>query len=266
MIFRKPFLFAFAITLGIFGATAAIAWTGPSASPPSGNASAPLNTSATGQVKAGGLQLNTGGAATGLIVGGATQLDALTVSNRLTVSEAGGAYTYITLRDDESPNGVKYLHANSNVMGFLNGSGSWMSYWDNSGNQHNQGSITAQNTLDAKGPSNNWAGIFRPAGPYGLVVTSNNYGCYSYLAYSSYGLQTNCGVYASDVYVSASGMWMSTLVANNPRNGGQYWYGSYSYIPNPVTGGYSCPSGFSAYGPYTIDLSDGHFSYTYICR
>ena len=266
MTFRKPFLFAFAVTLGIFGATAAIAWTGPSASPPSGNASAPLNTSATGQVKVGGLQLNTGGAATGLIVGGATQLNGLVTANGgITVGNAGGAYSYVNLLDDESSVGPKAIHANSNVAGFLNGSGNWMVYWDNAGNQNNQGAITAQKWIDAKGPVDNWAGIFRPAGPYGLVVTANNSGCYSYVAYSSYGLQTNCGVYASDVYVAASGMWMSTLTSNNPRNGGQYWYGAYSYIPNPATGGYSCPSGFSAYGPYTIDMSDGHFSYTYVC-
>lgn len=68
MIPRKLFLISFAITLGFFGATAALAWTGPAASPPGSNATAPLNASGTGQVKQGGLELNTGGAATGLSV------------------------------------------------------------------------------------------------------------------------------------------------------------------------------------------------------
>ncbi len=43
-------------------------WVAPTLSPPSGNASVPLNLSNTGQTKLGGLTLNTGGAAYGLIV------------------------------------------------------------------------------------------------------------------------------------------------------------------------------------------------------
>ena len=46
----------------------AFAWTEPSTVPPAGNAAAPLNVSSQGQSKAGGLILNTGGAAIGLIV------------------------------------------------------------------------------------------------------------------------------------------------------------------------------------------------------
>lgn len=53
------------------------------------------------------------------------------------------AYTYIVLRDDESPNGVKYIHANSNNIGFLSGAGSWLSRWDDTGKQFNTSSITA---------------------------------------------------------------------------------------------------------------------------
>jgi hypothetical protein len=45
-----------------------LAWTSPTASPPGSNVPAPLNTGSTGQSKSGGLILNTGGAATGLIV------------------------------------------------------------------------------------------------------------------------------------------------------------------------------------------------------
>lgn len=51
-------------------ASTALAWTGPSGPPPSGNAAAPLNTSSTGQIKDGGLTLNYTGTGTsnGLIV------------------------------------------------------------------------------------------------------------------------------------------------------------------------------------------------------
>lgn len=44
-----------------------LAWTEPTVAPPSGNVATPLNVGATGQTKIGGLILNTGGAATGLI-------------------------------------------------------------------------------------------------------------------------------------------------------------------------------------------------------
>lgn len=45
-----------------------LAWTEPTAPPPQNNVWAPLNVSSIGQSKAGGLIINTGGAATGLIV------------------------------------------------------------------------------------------------------------------------------------------------------------------------------------------------------
>ena len=44
------------------------AWTEPGATPPGSNVAPPLNVSGTGQSKAGGLIINTGGAANGLIV------------------------------------------------------------------------------------------------------------------------------------------------------------------------------------------------------
>jgi len=44
------------------------AWTEPTVAPPGGNIGAPINTSNIGQSKSGGLVINTGGAANGLIV------------------------------------------------------------------------------------------------------------------------------------------------------------------------------------------------------
>src|SRR6266404_5922208 len=52
---RKPFLFSFAVTLGFLAATGVLAWTGPSATPPGSNASAPLNVSGAAQIKSGTL-------------------------------------------------------------------------------------------------------------------------------------------------------------------------------------------------------------------
>ena len=54
--------------------------------------------------------------------------------NGLIVSNAGGAYSYINMADDESPNGWKYVHANSNNIGFLSGQGGWIFRVDNAGN------------------------------------------------------------------------------------------------------------------------------------
>jgi hypothetical protein len=61
---RKPFLITFAVTLGLLAATGVLAWTGPSASPPSGNASAPVNISATAQIKNGAFTATSLGAPT----------------------------------------------------------------------------------------------------------------------------------------------------------------------------------------------------------
>lgn len=82
---------------------------------------------------------------------GSSNVSGLTVTSRLTVSEAGGAYTYLVLKDDESPNGVKYIHANSNVVGFLSGTGGWLTYWDNVGNMQNYGTINSVGNITAPG-------------------------------------------------------------------------------------------------------------------
>lgn len=46
------------VALLLFGAFVALAWTGPSSSPPNGNVSAPINVGSTNQVKNGGLSVN----------------------------------------------------------------------------------------------------------------------------------------------------------------------------------------------------------------
>lgn len=46
---------------------------------------------------------------------------------------------------DESTSGPKSLHANSNVIGLLNGGGSWLSYWDNGGTQYQTGNTNYGN-------------------------------------------------------------------------------------------------------------------------
>lgn len=114
---------------GVFMATGVqyvLAWTGPTAAPPNNNVAAPINVSATAQTKAGSFTAS-----------------GITSTNGLTTGNAGGAYSYITMLDDESPNGVKYIHANSNLVGFLGGDGNWKAYWDNNGTSYQAGYINA---------------------------------------------------------------------------------------------------------------------------
>ncbi len=87
---RKSFLYSFAVGLGVLGASAALAWTGPTASPPAGNVSAPLNISASAQSKGGNLGVGmTAAAALPLYVGDAdTGLD-LPDPNTLAIVTAG---------------------------------------------------------------------------------------------------------------------------------------------------------------------------------
>lgn len=61
--------------------------------------------------------------------------------NRLRVGD--GASSWIDMLDDESPNGVKYLHANSNYLGFVSGYGGWVFRCDNGGNTIAEGNVTA---------------------------------------------------------------------------------------------------------------------------
>jgi hypothetical protein len=60
---------------------------------------------------------------------GATFTGNLSVQNaRLRVWEGNGASSTIEMLDDESTNGIKYIHANGNQIGFLGGSFNWIFY------------------------------------------------------------------------------------------------------------------------------------------
>src|SRR3990167_6365008 len=67
--FRYIKILALALALSL-GATLVYAWTGPTATAPSGNTATPINTSATSQVKSGGLWLGSLGTDGGAIFGG----------------------------------------------------------------------------------------------------------------------------------------------------------------------------------------------------
>ncbi|MDP2820821.1 MAG: hypothetical protein Q8O39_01275 [bacterium] len=69
--FKSPitgFVLGTTISICLLSVSILFAWTEPTLNPPQGNISGPINISNTGQSKAGGLILNTGGAAVGLVV------------------------------------------------------------------------------------------------------------------------------------------------------------------------------------------------------
>jgi len=68
--FSLILIFSIILTLGLSISLGSLlaAWTAPASAPPEGNIATPINRSATGQAKQGGLILNTGGSVNGLIV------------------------------------------------------------------------------------------------------------------------------------------------------------------------------------------------------
>ncbi|OGZ32616.1 MAG: hypothetical protein A3H02_01835 [Candidatus Niyogibacteria bacterium RIFCSPLOWO2_12_FULL_41_13] len=82
------------------------AWQEPSVSPTGGNVDAPLNVGATGQGKSGGLILNTGGAANGLIVDkGNVGIGTTDPDYKLSFGpDQGGVSNILALSDEADPN------------------------------------------------------------------------------------------------------------------------------------------------------------------
>ena len=99
------------VSLSVYLVLAQGGWVEPIVAPPGGNADAPLNTGSTGQSKSGGLILNTGGAANGLIVSSGnvgigiteprTPLEIKsTLDSTLRLTQAGGGWNYIEFYND----------------------------------------------------------------------------------------------------------------------------------------------------------------------
>ena len=94
----------------------------------------------------------------------------LEVAGGLRVS--GGLSTSIIMEDtDESPYGIKYIHANGNNIGFLSGAGGWIVRWDNVGNQVTSGTVSATSDERLKTnisplPSNALENVLRLRGVY----------------------------------------------------------------------------------------------------
>jgi hypothetical protein len=114
------------LTLGIvLGVTIKMvgAWVEPDQMPPGGNIAAPLNTGNVGQTKLGGLILNTGGSAIGLIVEkGLVGIGTTTPQAELDVNGYIRAHN-LNLNNNLNVGGNTNINGNLNVNGTINGKG-----------------------------------------------------------------------------------------------------------------------------------------------
>ncbi len=106
----------------LFGSRFVFSFTEPTSTPPLENVSAPLNTGSTGQSKAGGLILNTGGATNGLIVQSG-RVGIGTANPSQTLHVVGNAMANIFYDQENSgyyldPNSYSYLYAVQPVYSF----------------------------------------------------------------------------------------------------------------------------------------------------
>lgn len=177
------------------------AWVNPSQTAPNGNVAGPLTTGAGAQWKTGTLGVGTAGPA----AAGST----LDVNGVLRNGVRNGAYSYITMEDDESPNGVKYIHADSNVIGFLGGDGNWLTYITQAGDSWQKGNASFQGVINTNGYiiahdsvynfSNNWAFLGYDAGGNGNAQPQAIAG----------------SAYVNDIYLRSVGKWASQIGGGN---------------------------------------------------
>lgn len=194
------------------------AWQAPTLAPPAGNVLGPVTTGSNAQWKTGALGIGTTAAPQAGF--------ALDVNGNANFGMASGAYTYITLEDNESPNGRKYVHANSNNIGFLGGTGGWLSRWNQSGDQ-----VLTGNQIYMSGSSTNFYGdssntAARQNGGFFVQSASG----------SSYK-----PVYAADYYIANAGKWASQVGALSQIS--CEVVASHWSSPAPRTQSVSCPAG-----------------------
>lgn len=208
--------FAFLLSAGIVSG-----WTGPTASPPSGNVAAPLNISVADQTKNGWIGLDSLSIFKHMIISGVSAADpSLRYLNFGSAWDASG----YGIRDNNGTlefknSGGAWSSLQSIIYNYCQGGGcGGASQWTTSGSNiyYNAGNVgigtaSPPYPLTVAGASNNWAAVINwpPAGSsqyYGILVGTgpsgysqfqNGSGYYAQLANSSWGLYTNGGVYSA---------------------------------------------------------------------
>jgi hypothetical protein len=212
-----------------FGAVSAMAWTAAPASPPSNNVSAPINTSATAQTKAGTITIN-----------GAGNLQVLPTSNASWAGNIQSASLYGVYADNskgiygELANDIYSLYGNGNV--YINSAqAGWAGYFSGANGVYG----TNGTSWGALGYSS-YGGYFNGTGG---VYATNGAGASAYLAYpgnGTWGVYTANNMYANDFYIASVGRYASAGAT----------FGSAVTINNSSAAMAYCPAGYFMRGFY----------------
>ena len=123
----KIIILALFLALGTSYIFASGTWTAPTSTPPDGNTDAPINVGNSGQVKIGGLTLNTGGATNGLLVpSGKVGIGTSTPASTLDII-SGASDTSILGVGASSSNKIFQVKADGNVC--INANGGCVKAW-----------------------------------------------------------------------------------------------------------------------------------------
>jgi hypothetical protein len=233
----RPFLFAVGIAVGLtFSALIAAAWTGPTASPPGNNVSAPINVGTTNQVKNGNIGVN------GLAVFGNTLLGGTAGSN-----------AYLNFGGTSGTSGYG-IWDNNGTLNFKNSGGSWQSLQSivqqlvsgGSGQWTTNGSSIYYNG------GNVGVGTSNPGDTFDVNGTIRNTGSPQYgVSLQSWGLLSNEGSSDNNIYLepdqnqsvviednawtgtahlclngSCITSWPSQMTLPYPVTSSQHWYWS----------------------------------------
>ncbi|MDP3957915.1 MAG: hypothetical protein Q8Q36_00440 [bacterium] len=240
----KTLVIALILSIGV---SQVFAWTGPTATAPGGNASAPVNVGATAQTKSGGLTVGSLGmtGTTAALSGGAES-----TYGAATIRGSKNGWSGLNFKDAAGTNeGTLMMHPF--YSGFFNAAdNNWRWYVDDSGNSYQYGlQYDAQNTgyyLDPNGTSRLNYTVNDNSYNYGWTQADVFYDRYN----NGYYLQprgTNRLNYvvADDVHV------YGTIRGGSYGFGGMYadvdgyCTGLNGRVVNPFTGWCNCPAGFA---------------------
>jgi|GEM_PF-3327498 len=205
---RKFFTQSFLVVACLFGAGALSAWTPAPASPPSNNVSAPINTSATNQVKSGGLSLGS------LFVDGGMEAKQI-IAGSLGITLGG--VTKTSWPDDISLNNHNVISKNIDC-----GEPYTTCIDCNGGGIAISGGISSPNTIygsyphESGGKSIGWCGVRSSSSCGAVAYAVCVYPCVQPTSCTSQ--VNNCG--KAGVYTCSSGGGGSCAIASNTLCGG----------------------------------------------
>lgn len=216
--FEKTFTAAFLVFTGVLFSTTLFAWTGPTATAPSGNVSAPVNVGATSQVKSGGLWVGSLG-----VTGGAE------FDGKVGVGMAPSSSWAFSV-----------TNANHSIYGNAT-SGGYAVYGQQGGGGYG---------VYGYAPSSGGVGVRGDGEAYGgRFSDTSSGGATAYVGYSNYGLYTGSLVRA-DAGFCISG----SCITSWPGRGSSYW-SDWIYIAGQGAPSVQCSSGYVMTGIQTYETN-----------